>query len=198
MSTVAQWHEWPSIVAQPVQFLFTARFSLDTCHSAGILLMDSRCRILTSVNASTSWHMPSPVCAAVTCALASQWLTPAGYSHRHSFCPCMSTTCSALLLLLLTPCCVLQYFAHLRIIPVVAAISEPTPGCTLIELDAVAVSFPQRPWFAPITWLLPDHVAKNVHLKIGVNGSLENGKVHTANAAGRRGGGGELLLPSSV
>lgn len=34
-----------------------------------------------------------------------------------------------------------------------------------------------RPWFAPITWLLPDHVAKNVHLKIGVRGGLENGKV---------------------
>lgn len=71
----------------------------------------------------------------------------------------------------------LQYFAHLRIIPVVAAISEPTPGSTLIELDAVAVSFPHRPWFAPITWLLPDHVAKNVHLKIGVNSGLETGKV---------------------
>jgi hypothetical protein len=78
---------------------------------------------------------------------------------------------------------VVQYFAHLRIIPVVAAISEPTPGCTLIELDAVAVSFPHRPWVAPITWLLPDHVAKNVHLKIGVNGSLENGKVRDTAAA---------------
>lgn len=77
----------------------------------------------------------------------------------------------------------LQYFAHLRIIPVVAAISEPTPGCTLIELDAVAVSFPHRPWLLPITWLLPDHVAKNVHLKIGVNGSLENGKVRGSNTA---------------
>jgi hypothetical protein len=70
-----------------------------------------------------------------------------------------------------------QYFAHLRICPVVAALSHPSPGVTLIELDAVAMSFPLRPWLLPITWLLPDHVAKNVHLKIGVNGSLETGKV---------------------
>lgn len=42
-------------------------------------------------------------------------------------------------------CCpLLQYFAHLRIIPVVAAITEPSPGATLIELDAVALSFPHR------------------------------------------------------
>jgi hypothetical protein len=60
---------------------------------------------------------------------------------------------------------------------VVAALSQPSPGVTLIELDAVAVSFPIRPWLLPITWLLPDHVAKNVHLKIGVNGTLEAGKV---------------------
>ena len=61
--------------------------------------------------------------------------------------------------------------------PVSAVLSEPSPGCHLIELDAVAVSSPHRPWFAPITWLLPAEIAKNVHLKIGVNGTLENGKV---------------------
>jgi len=71
----------------------------------------------------------------------------------------------------------LQYFAHLRIVPVVAVLSEPSPGHHLIELDAVAISSPHRPWFAPITWLLPAEIAKNVHLKIGVNGSLDNGKV---------------------
>lgn len=80
------------------------------------------------------------------------------------------------------PCpalCSAQYFAHLRIIPFAAILSEPTPGCHLIELDAVAVSMPHRPWFAPITWLLPAKVAKNVHLKIGVSGPLENGKVRS-------------------
>jgi hypothetical protein len=41
----------------------------------------------------------------------------------------------------------------------------------------VAVSKPHRTWWLPLTLLLPLAVSKNIHLKIGVNGSLESGKV---------------------
>jgi hypothetical protein len=50
-------------------------------------------------------------------------------------------------------------------------------GRHLIELDAVACSFPHRVWYVPPTLLLPQQVSKNVHFKIGVKGSLEDGKV---------------------
>ncbi|KAF6265383.1 hypothetical protein COO60DRAFT_1697920 [Scenedesmus sp. NREL 46B-D3] len=70
-----------------------------------------------------------------------------------------------------------KYFATLNIRPVALAISEPAPGRTLIELDAVACSFPQRAWWLPATLLLPQQVSKNVHFKIGVRGSLDDGKV---------------------
>ncbi|WIA10200.1 hypothetical protein OEZ85_010403 [Tetradesmus obliquus] len=70
-----------------------------------------------------------------------------------------------------------KYFAHLNIRPVALTISEPGPGRTLIELDAVAVSFPHRAWWLPATLLLPQQVSKNVHFKIGVRGGLDGGKV---------------------
>lgn len=73
--------------------------------------------------------------------------------------------------------CCLQRLARPSIIPTVAAVSEPSPGCTLIELDTVHVLRANRVWFAPITWLLPDESVSHVHMKIGVNGSLESGKV---------------------
>jgi hypothetical protein len=44
----------------------------------------------------------------------------------------------------------------------------------------VACSFPQRVWWVPATLLLPQQVSKNVHFKIGVRGSLEDGKVMSA------------------
>lgn len=37
-----------------------------------------------------------------------------------------------------------KYFAHLRIIPTSVIISEPAVGKTLLEVDAVAVSYPHR------------------------------------------------------
>jgi hypothetical protein len=70
-----------------------------------------------------------------------------------------------------------KFFAHLSIIPVSASVSEPTPGKHLIELDAVAVSRPHRVWWIPATLLLPSEVPKNIHFKIGVNGSLNSGHV---------------------
>jgi hypothetical protein len=70
-----------------------------------------------------------------------------------------------------------QYFAHVRLHPVTAIVSEPAPGLHLIELDMVAVSTPHRPLWLPLTRLLPQQVPKNVHIKLGVNGSLETGKV---------------------
>lgn len=59
------------------------------------------------------------------------------------------------------------------------SVSQPpdAPGCHLIELEGVYVLKPHKPWFLPITWLLPDEVPNNLHMKIGVNGSLETGKV---------------------
>eukprot|EP00775_Hariotina_reticulata_P010838 gene10838-10994_t len=70
-----------------------------------------------------------------------------------------------------------KYFAHLSIIPVAVAASQPSPGRHLLELDAVAVSRPHRSWLVPISMLLPAEVPKNVHFKIGVKGSLEAGQV---------------------
>lgn len=76
-----------------------------------------------------------------------------------------------------TECHCLQKLARPRIVPIVAAVSAPSPGCVLIELDTLYVLQPNRPWFAPITWLLPDKSVSQVHMKIGVNGGLEGGKV---------------------
>ena len=73
------------------------------------------------------------------------------------------------------PC--LQKLARPRIVPIVAAVSAPSLGCVLMELDTLYVLQPNRPWFAPITWLLPDESVSQVHMKIGVNGGLEGGKV---------------------
>eukprot|EP00878_Enallax_costatus_P000136 GHUV01000177.1.p1 GENE.GHUV01000177.1~~GHUV01000177.1.p1 ORF type:complete len:376 (+),score=115.02 GHUV01000177.1:645-1772(+) len=70
-----------------------------------------------------------------------------------------------------------KYFAHVRIIPTSVIISEPSVGKNLIEVDAVAVSYPHRVWWIPATLLLPREVAKNVHFKIGVDGDLDDGPV---------------------
>jgi hypothetical protein len=48
----------------------------------------------------------------------------------------------------------------------------------------VACSFPHRVWWVPATLLLPQQVSKNVHLKIGVRDSLEDGKVGTCRGLG--------------
>jgi hypothetical protein len=64
--------------------------------------------------------------------------------------------------------CLPQHIARPQLVPIVAAVSEPFPGGTLIELDAVYVLRHNKPWFAPVTWLLPDESASNVHMKIGV------------------------------
>lgn len=45
------------------------------------------------------------------------------------------------------------------------------------QLGPVFLCPQYKPWFAPITWLLPDEAVSQVHMKIGVNGSLESGKV---------------------
>lgn len=74
-------------------------------------------------------------------------------------------------------CAALQYIAQPNIVPIAAIVSEPSPGCNLIELDTVYVLAFNKYWFAPITWLLPDESVSNVHMKIGVDGSLESGKV---------------------
>jgi hypothetical protein len=73
----------------------------------------------------------------------------------------------------------LQGLAQPRLVPTVLAVSQShgAPGCHLIELDGVYVVEPHKPWFLPVTWLLPDAVPNNLHMKIGVDGSLEEGKV---------------------
>jgi hypothetical protein len=79
-----------------------------------------------------------------------------------------------------TPFCNALYPQHLaqpKLVPIVASVSELSPGLHLIEVDTVYVVSPRKPWFAPVTWLLPDDSPRNVHMKIGVAGSLENGKV---------------------
>lgn len=70
-----------------------------------------------------------------------------------------------------------KFLAHLRIIPTLIHITPMGVDRHLIEMDAVAVSYPNRTWLVPATMLLPKSVPKNVHFKIGVQGSLENGKV---------------------
>ena len=63
--------------------------------------------------------------------------------------------------------CLPQHIARPRLVPIVAAVSEPSPGATLIELDAVYVlTGATIPGLAPITWLLPGESASNVHMKI--------------------------------
>eukprot|EP00877_Chromochloris_zofingiensis_P000594 jgi/Chrzof1/10535/Cz05g02110.t1 len=70
-----------------------------------------------------------------------------------------------------------KFLAHLRIIPTLIHITPMGVDRHLIEMDAVAVSYPNRTWLVPATMLLPKSVPKNVHFKIGVQGSLENGKI---------------------
>lgn len=69
------------------------------------------------------------------------------------------------------------YLASEALVPTTLYISEPRPGHQLIEMDAVAVLPPHRMWWLPPTLLLPSLVAQNVHAKIVVKGSLEDGKV---------------------
>jgi hypothetical protein len=81
--------------------------------------------------------------------------------------------------LLLLQLRLLQYLAQPRLVPIVLTVSQPpgSPDCHLVELDGVYVVTPHKPWLLPLTWLLPDDLPNNLHMKIGVNGSLEDGKV---------------------
>lgn len=92
----------------------------------------------------------------------------------------MTARCALSLKLTVTPIHTALYpqrLAQPKLVPIVASVSAPSPGLHLIEVDAVYVVAPHKPWFAPITWLLPDESPCNIHMKIGVKGSLEDGQV---------------------
>ncbi|KAF8069533.1 hypothetical protein HT031_001650 [Scenedesmus sp. PABB004] len=68
-----------------------------------------------------------------------------------------------------------KYLARVTILPAALAVSSPSPGRTLIELDAIAVSHPHRTWALPASLLLPAEVAKAVSFKVELfTGRLTN------------------------
>jgi hypothetical protein len=56
-------------------------------------------------------------------------------------------------------------------------VSQPSPDCHLIDLDAGLVTTPHKTWFSPMGWFLPKQIISNIHMKIGVKGGLKRGKV---------------------
>lgn len=48
----------------------------------------------------------------------------------------------------------------------------------LVEVNGVITLAPHRPWWLPVTYLLPTTVEVRADIKVGVTGSLENGQVN--------------------
>lgn len=84
--------------------------------------------------------------------------------------------------------CCMQFIAQPMLIPLVVIVSQPSPDCHLIDLDAGLVTTPHKSWLMPMGWFLPKQIISNIHMKIGVKGGLKSGKV-------RMYGGPLLRLP---